>query len=82
MTLLHTITLNNQDILIYDEIDSDQLIPGKLSTMSPFSGDTTYCGEVQCDECQFNTYSGVSCTQSLPKFIRSSLLPTHPEFFM
>lgn len=82
MTLLHTITLNDQDILIYDEIDTDQATIGKISTMSPFSDDTTYCYGIACWECAFNASSGVRCTQSLPEFIRSSLLPTHPELLI
>lgn len=82
MTLLHTITLNDQDILIYDEIDHDQTIKGKISTTSPFTGDVSYCFGISCAECAFNASPSVRCTQSLPEFIRSSLLPTHPELLV
>ena len=82
MTLLHTITLNDQDVLIYDEIDPDQAPKGRICSTSPFTSDVTYCYGVKCEECSFYKYSGVSCTKSLPEFIRSSLLPTHPELLV
>ena len=86
MTLLHTINLDEHDILIYDEIDHDQAHVGHISSMLPFSGDTTYCFGLSCDStCHFHNSRqrfSKSCTEILPEFIRSKLLPTHPEYFI
>ena len=86
MTLLHTINLDDHDILIYDKIDHDQIQRGHISTTMPFVGDTTYCFGLSCDFTYHFRNSrerfNKSCTEVIPEFIRSKLLPTHPEYFI
>lgn len=86
MTLLHTINLDNHNILLYDEIDHDLTQRGHISSMVPFLGDTTYCFGLSCDStCHFHNSQqrfGKSCTEILPELIRSKLLLTHPEYLI
>lgn len=86
MTLLHTINLDDHDILVYDEIAHDQIQRGHISTTMPFVGDTRYCFGLSCDStCHFRNSRerfNKSCTEVIPEFIRSKLLPTHPEYFI
>ena len=86
MTLLHTINLDKHNILLYDEIDHDQIPKGHISSTLSFLGDTTYCYGLSCGRtCHFRNSIqrfGKSCTEVLPELIRSKLLPAHPEFFI